>query len=172
MARFLHHIQSELVQFWQLDLSLQARLHEGAKSLRLMVCFLSKDWSEVVSFCPLLCDGISLRLCFNSLQLETLAPSHSQPFVAIQVWQVWTRGHHSLGEEPPSSPGHSSDFVIPKWNSKVKLQISLSFHAQWNVLQVFVSLWKPRPTTWFLEFMTFSHMNSVLFQTNWVFKSK
>ena len=33
----------------------------------------------------------------------------------------------------------------------------------------FVSLWKRRPTTWFGKFLTFSHMNSVFFQPNWVF---
>ena len=40
--------------------------------------------------------------------------------------------------------------------------------SQWNVFQGFVSLWKRRPTTWFHKFLTFSQMNSVYFQLNWV----
>ena len=42
----------------------------------------------------------------------------------------------------------------------------------WNVCHGFVSLWKRRPRTWFCKFLTFSHMNWVFFQTNWVFRSK
>ena len=42
--------------------------------------------------------------------------------------------------------------------------------AQWNVFQGFVSLWKRRPTRWFCQFLTFSHINSVFFQPNWVFR--
>ena len=41
--------------------------------------------------------------------------------------------------------------------------------AQWNVLQGFVSLWKHRSTRWFCKFLTFSHMNSVFFQPNWLY---
>ena len=33
----------------------------------------------------------------------------------------------------------------------------------------FVSLWKLRPTKWFCNFLTFSHMNSVFFQPNWLY---
>ena len=36
--------------------------------------------------------------------------------------------------------------------------------------QGFVSLLKHRPTTWFWEFLTFSHMNSVFFQANAAWK--
>ena len=41
--------------------------------------------------------------------------------------------------------------------------------AQWNVLHGFVSLWKRRPTTWFVKFLTFSPVNSVFFQPIWAF---
>ena len=36
----------------------------------------------------------------------------------------------------------------------------------------FVLLWKHRPTRWFCKFLTFSHMISIFFQTNWVFRPK
>jgi len=62
----------------------------------------------------------SLNLCFISWQFETLTPSHSQPFVAMQVWHVWTRGHHSFGVDPEtSSPGHESDLVMPENERKI-----------------------------------------------------
>ena len=49
---------------------------------------------------------------------------------------------------------------------------SVPIYAQWNVSQGYVSMWKRRPITWFWKFLTFSHMNSVFFQTNWVFRLK
>ena len=33
----------------------------------------------------------------------------------------------------------------------------------------FVLLWKRRPTRWFRKILTFSHMNSVFFQHNWLY---
>ena len=137
MPRFLHHMQREFVQFWQLERSEQAKLQVGGlarpprvpdppswdpegsgfSTTSIRVCdpdFLS-DFPVWDSFLGNRVGswGINFLRCFISWQFETFTPSHSQPLVAMQVWQVWTRGHHSFGDDPPSSPGHSSDLVMP-----------------------------------------------------------
>ena len=71
------------------------------------------------------------------------------------------------GFKAPKMQGH-----LPKLHILSKYSFGKYSSSQWNVSQGFVSLWKRRPTRWFWNFLTFSHMKSVFFQTNWVFRPK
>ena len=86
------------MQFIQLVRSLQDSPHVFGggviNSLKLFSGFMSKD-----AFFGNGKGGNRLAGSIDrQLNSEIFAPSHSQPFVATQAWQVWSLGHHSLAE--------------------------------------------------------------------------
>ena len=48
----------------------------------------------------------------RQLKSEIFVPSHSQPLVATQAWQVWSLGHHSWAESSLLILLHSSGLEI------------------------------------------------------------
>ena len=125
------------VQFIQLVRSLQDSpqvLGGGViNSLKLFSGFMSKE--------AFLGNGKGGNLLAGSidrqLNSEIFAPSHSQPFVATQAWQVWSLGHHSLAESSLLILAQSSGLEITG-SSASRVGAFLKFYVKSKLVLFFV----------------------------------
>ena len=93
---------------------------------------------------------------YTSLFKRALHTSNQKNFILCKT-RFFTLEHFEC-------PPNEDDL---RWHQNINRFISI---AQWNFFWGFVSLWKCRPTTWFPKIGTFSPMNWVFFQSNWLYQ--